>query len=187
MAHYFKPFPTISYKLPGMTPTIAVTDITRRFALTTLLKNNAAIYFDYEVKDGDRPDIIADKYYEDQTLDWLVLMTNEMHDPYFKWPLPYQNFVNYIRQKYGSVSVAQGTIHHYEKTIQALSFNNDGTLIPKRTAIVDYTTYLADIANSRIVYSYTHEEELNESHRNIKLLDERFLGIVIDTHRRIFN
>jgi len=186
MSHYFKPFPIISYKLSGMTPTISVTDITRRFGLSSLLRNNSAIYFDYEVKDGDRPDIIADKYYDDQTLDWLVLLTNEIHDPYFKWPLSYENFTKYIRQKYGSVSTAQATTHHYEKTIQAQSFNDDGTLIPKRTLIVDYTTYLTDVANTRIVDTFSYEDELNESHRNIKILDERFLGIVVDTHRRIF-
>jgi len=186
MAHYFKPFPIISYKLSGMTPTISVTDITRRFGLSSLLRNNSAIYFDYEVKDGDRPDIIADKYYDDQTLDWLVLLTNEIHDPYFKWPLSYENFTNYIRQKYGSVAVAQSTTHHYEKTIQAQSFNDDGTLIPKRTLIVDYTTYLTDVANTRIVDTFSYENELNESHRNIKILDERFLSIIVDTHRRIF-
>jgi len=186
MSHYFKPFPIISYKLSGMTPTISVTDITRRFGLSSLLRNNSAIYFDYEVKDGDRPDIIADKYYDDQTLDWLVLLTNEIHDPYFKWPLSYENFTNYIRQKYGSVAVAQSTTHHYEKTIQAQSRNEDDTIIPKRTVIVDYATYLTDVANTRIVDTFSYENELNESHRNIKILDERFLSIVVDTHRRIF-
>jgi len=169
-----------------MTPTISVTDITRRFGLSSLLRNNSAIYFDYEVKDGDRPDIIADKYYDDQTLDWLVLLTNEIHDPYFKWPLSYENFTNYIRQKYGSVAVAQSTTHHYEKTIQAQSRNEDDTIIPKRTVIVDYATYLTDVANTRIVDTFSYENELNESHRNIKILDERFLSIIVDTHRRIF-
>jgi len=129
MAHYFKPFPSILYKIPGITSEMVVTDITRRFTLNTILKNNAAIYFDYEIKDGDRPDIIADKYYEDQTLDWLVLLTNEIHDPYFKWPLSYENFSNYIRQKYGSVSAAQSTTHHYEKTIQNITYNIDGPII----------------------------------------------------------
>ena len=186
MAHYFKPFPSILYKIPGITSTMVVTDITRRFTLNTILKNNAAIYFDYEIKDGDRPDIIADKYYEDQTLDWLVLLTNEIHDPYFKWPLSYENFSNYIRQKYGSVSAAQSTTHHYEKTLQNITYNIDGTIIPKRTVVVDYTTYAGDVSNSRVVDTYTYENELNETRRNIKILDERFIGLVVDSHRRIF-
>jgi hypothetical protein len=186
MAHYFKPFPAIEYSIPGITSIMAVTDITRRFTLNTILKNNAAIYFDYEIKDGDRPDIIADKYYGDETLDWVILLTNEIHDPYFLWPLSYENFSSYIRKKYGSVSAAQSVTHHYEKTIQDITYNTDGTVVPKRTVVVDYITYSQDVSNSRIVDNYTYESELNETRRNIKILDERFIGLVIDSHRRIF-
>lgn len=186
MSHYFKPFPNISYKIPGVTSTMIVTDITRRFSINTLTNNRGLIYFEYEVRDGDRPDIIADKYYEDQTLDWLILLTNEIHDPYFKWPLDQTQFVSYIRQKYGSVSVAQGTVHHYDTTIQEASISATGERIPKRTLKVDYTTYAANVSTSRIVDAYTYELELNESRRNIKILDERFLGVVVDGHRKIF-
>jgi hypothetical protein len=186
MSHYFRPFPKINYKIPGVTSTLVVTDITRRFAISDLLKKAGAVYFNYEIKDGDRPDIIADKYYEDQTLDWVVLLTNEIHDPYFEWPLTNYNLNKYVRQKYGSVPNAQAITHHYEMTIQRLTELSDGSVLPKRSVIVDYATYAANIATSRIVDTYTYELELNETRRSIKILDERFIDVIVNEHRRIF-
>jgi len=188
MAHYFNPSPIIEYKLPGISPLMIVNNITARFKISAVLKTFGAIYYDYEVKDDERPDIIASKYYDDETLDWVVLLVNEIHDPYYQWVMSYRKFQAYIIQKYGSIASAQGTIRHYEKTIQERSIDElTGETVVKRTLIVDSTTYSATPSNMRRqVDCYTYEDELNESRRNIKILDVKYIDIIIDAHRTIF-
>ena len=115
---YFRPFPMISYRVPGKNVSIPTIDISKRFSIANFI-NNANVTFDeYYVKDGERPDTIAYDYYGDYTLDWLVLLTNEIHDVYFEWPLGYEQFNAYLKQKYGSVEYTLSTTHHYEQIIQ---------------------------------------------------------------------
>lgn len=187
----FRPFPTVSYRVPNTKRTVAATNITKRFAITNFI-NNANVTFDeYFVQDGERPDTIAYDYYGDQTMDWLILLTNEIHDPYFEWVLSYEQFNNYIRQKYGSVEYAMKTTHHYEKILQEkkIIFDNGvQRIIPEKTLIVDYTTYASLAASSRkIVTIYDYENARNEKNRNIYLLDLNYLLLIKEQHPYIFD
>ena len=55
--------------------------------------------------DGETPEIVADKFYNDSELYWIILMANEMIDPRFDWPLSYVNLLNYVDNKYGTANV----------------------------------------------------------------------------------
>jgi hypothetical protein len=189
--HYFTPFPTIQYKIPNGKKSIPVTDITRRFSIANFLKNANVAFDTYHVQDGDRPDTVAYGYYGDVTMDWLVLLSNEIHDPYFQWPLSYQEFGAYMEERYGSVEYTQITVHHYEKIIQEAYVQNDyGTqrLIPEKTVVVDYTTYLSLAAYERKMKSiYDFENELNENRRKIFLMDLNYLNVIKEQHPDIFD
>jgi hypothetical protein len=192
MAFYFRAFPTINYRVPGTNNSIPVLDISRRFTLTDILKNLRTAFDEYYVQDGERPDIIANEYYGDTTLDWLVLLTNEIHDPYFNWPLGYEQFNEYIRQKYGSVEYAMSTNHHYEQIIQKHNIVVDGgfnqRIIPEKTLVIDYTTYVSlPDTDRKQVSIYEHENNLNEANRNIFLLDPNFVQVIKEKHPYIFS
>ena len=188
---YFTPFPTVQYKIPNSTKSILVTDLTRRFALSNFLKNSNVAFDTYHVKDGERPDSVAYDYYGDVTMDWLVLLTNEIHDPYFQWVLSYEEMNAYLIDKYGSVEYTQITDHHYEKIIQKAYLQNDyGTqrIVLEKTVVVDKTTYLSLTATERKVKTiYDHELELNEERRKIYLMDLNYLLIIKDQHPNIFD
>lgn len=192
MSFIFSPYPLVLYDpTGGSSPQLAV-DITRRFKLQEATRNSKLVYYDYQIKDRDRPDHMAEKYYGNSRLDWLFFITNQIHDPYFQWPLNYSQFDGYIRKKYGSPSVAQATVHHYEQIITPRSeyFSNyDGSqiIIPEKTVIVDYDTYLSVNASLRkIVDVFEHEEQLNNKKRNIKILDKAFVPGLMRDFRRIF-
>lgn len=191
MAFYFRPFPTVTYRVPGTSQSVPALDITRRFALADIIKNLRVAFDEYYVQDGERPDIIANEYYGDTTLDWLVLLINEIQDPYFQWPLGYEQFNNYLRDKYGSVEYTMSTNHHYEQIIQQHKIVIDGIdqrIIPEKTLVVDYTTYLTLIDTERKDVSiYEHESNLNEANRNIFLLDPNLVQIVKEKHPYIFS
>jgi hypothetical protein len=191
MAFFFRPYPTVRYRVPKTNKTIAATNITKRFGVTNFLNNAKATFDEYYVQDGERPDIVATQYYGDQTLDWLVLLVNEIHDPYFQWVLSYELFNNFLRQKYGSVEYTQSTVHHYEQIIQQYrNFSDNGVqrIIPEKTLTVDYTTYASLTAPERkIVTIFEYENEINENNRHIYLLDLNYTLLIKEQHPYIFD
>ena len=190
MALYFRPFPTVSYRIPGTNRKIPVTDITRRFAVTSFISNLSVTFDEYFVQDGERPDTVAGAYYMDPTLDWLVLLSNEIQDPYFEWPMGEQQLQAYIIDKYGSLEYAYSTNHHYEWIIQKNQIVNDGQtqqILPEKTVEVDYQTYLTLIASDRRAVSiYDYEVAQNDKNRKIYLLDFNFAEAIREQHPYIF-
>ncbi len=197
MAHYFKPFPKIDYDLKKNGKSNSLTNITLRFKVQEALLSQSVIYYDYRVQEEDRPDIVAELYYQDSTLDWLILIINDIVDPQFEWPKEQYSLDKFIRQKYGSISEAQGTVHHYEKILNAQSTLADGTVVPERTVKIDQTTYNSLAGDTlqgetgfvkvrREVSAYQYEQDLNDERRNIKLLDQVYVPQVLSAVRGIF-
>jgi hypothetical protein len=176
MAFYFRPFPQVQYDLKKNGIPLLLTDVTKRYKIRDILQQKTAIYYNYTIRDGDRPDLIAFKYYGDETLDWLIMIVNNIIDPYYDWPLNYQNFINYMRSLYGSVSTAKATVYEYRQILSEQTTLIDGTVVPKRTIVVDQNTYTNLAANVREeIDAYQFYEEENDNKREIKLLDKRFV------------
>jgi hypothetical protein len=187
---FFRPHPTIPYRIPGQTKSVPITDITRRFSVANFISNASVTFDEYYVQDGERPDHVAYDYYDDYTLDWLVLLTNEIQDPYYEWPLSYEQFHNYIKQKYGTLEYALTTNHHYEKILQKNYTASDGIqqrIYPEKTVVVDYTTYVTlPAADRKAVTIFDYENELNDQRRQIYLLDLHYVHLIKDQHPYIF-
>ena len=179
MAFYFRPFPLVRYDVKKNKLPLLLTNVTARYKIRDILKNKVAIYYDYIVKDGDRPDNIAFKYYEDETLDWLIYLVNDIIDPYYDWPLDQDAFNKYIRTLYGSVAGAKGTVFEYRKIITKQKVLFDGTNVPERYVVVDQNTYnTLGATDRREVDAYEYYEEENNKKRRIRLLDKRFAANV---------
>ena len=188
MAYYFRSFPLIEYDIKKNQKTSLLTNIMTRFKVVESFERQEAVYYDYSVKDGERADTIAFKYYGDATLDWVIYLTNNIIDPEFDWPLSSAALNRYIVKKYGSITAANESIHHYEQLITAHQVLYDGTIIPERYEQVDLTTYntLAS-SDKRIVTSYEYEQKENENKRNIKLLSSDFLPDLLTQVKTVFN
>ena len=188
MSFYFRPFPKINYDVKKNNSPLLLTDITKRYKIRDILQQKAAIYYNYTVRDGDRPDLIAFKYYGDETLDWLIFLCNNMMDPYYDWPLDYRKFTAYMKSLYGSVDVAKSTVFEYRKILNVQSTLIDGTVVPKRTVVIDLNTYNSLSTSVREeIDAYQYYEELNDAKREIKLLDERFVPDIITEVEAIFS
>ena len=96
MPFLFQEFPKVNYDIKKNGKLETVTNIMLRFKITQAIQSRKVVYYDYTVQEGDRPDIIAYKYYEDSTLDWLVLMANNIIDPVYDWPLNSRSFEKFI-------------------------------------------------------------------------------------------
>ncbi len=170
---YFESLPSIQYpyygKLVGKSEDsltlVDTVDIMVRFRIRQEVANNPLSYYVYQWKNGDRPDKIAALYYDDPDLAWLVMMSAAAFDWLYEFPMSQRQFMDYIESRYGSMSNADSTVHHYE--------DGDGHVIDLET----YTTLIDP--NKRAVSVLSFEEEVNESKRKVKLLSKEFLPVVV--------
>ncbi len=188
MAFYFRPFPKVKYDLKKNNKHLLLTNVTARYKIRDELKNKAAIFYDYTVKEQDTPSNVAFKYYGDETLDWVIFLINDIIDPYYDWPLSYSSFTEYLRNLYGSVDNAKSTVYEYRQILNKQKVLFDGTIVPKRTLVVDSNTYTNLPATSKEeIDAYEYYDEQNDAKRNIKLLDERYIGLVTTQVETIFS
>ena len=185
---YFDDFPKVSYDIKKNGKVENVTNIMLRYKFNAVIKNFVSPYYDYTIEDGDRADIIAFNAYDDYTLDWLIYMVNDIIDPNFDWPLTQRTLQAYISEKYGSIARSQATVHEYRKILNQQSVLSDGTVVPKRTLVVDETTYntLSEV-NRESISKYQYETDLNDNKRQIKLVSEEFVPEILLEVREIFN
>lgn len=188
MPQYFRNFPKVEYDIKKSGTKELMTNLTVRFKIQEILRSRIAVYHDYYINEGERADTIAFKAYEDPTLDWLIYLINVIIDPLFDWPLDYRSFINYIKEKYESVSEAQKQVHHYEWIYQKHKVLFNGKIIPEKTYEVDLNTYnTLNSLDRRVVYMYDYEEELNEQRRRIKLLDTQYVPDILNQIEGIFD
>jgi len=181
MPFIFESFPIVSFDVKKNLNYEVMTNIMVRFKINQIITSRRAEYFLYSIEENEKPWEVAHKIYNDATLDWLIFLTNNIYDPQYDWPLSYNDFNVFIKSKYGSIPAAKSQVHEYRQILNDQSVLYDGTIIPKRHLVVDSTTYATLGVNSReIVYKYDYEEELNDAKRNIKLIDQRYIGSIIN-------
>jgi hypothetical protein len=198
MKPYFTPFPTIFYDSFINTEEIKlVTDIFKRSKATTESIADRVVWYDYVVLDGETPESIAYNYYDSVNYHWVILLTNQIQDPQWDWPMSGKVFDKYISKKYGSIVYAKDTTSHYEtiEIIAEQNINNDsgnlykaGDVVLKAGQIVDSTfsytasgiqTWIGDAAR-KLISIYDKEEADNEAKRSIVLLKPEFLAFFVE-------
>ena len=187
MSNYFSYFPTIEHDLKNdNTNIVTVKNILKRFKISDASLSNIQTYYDYNIQDGDRPDVIAQKYYGNEDYAWLVLFSNNIVDPIKEWPLFGTDFTNYVKSKYGSIELANTTTKKRYKVLSAAFKKIDGTVIPKRRVEIDETTYnTLSEADKEIQTAYEYEVEVNDNKRNIRLIDSVYLMDIQDQVEQI--
>ena len=208
MAKYFNYFPKTVYTLNSL-DVETVTNITSRFGFEQSFKDNSAVYYEYDIQDGDTPEIIASKFYDSPEQHWAVLMINNIVDPQFDWPLDQRTIISYINEKYSAnasvgqsgTTWAQANIHSYYKVETRISNSTEAQLQSKLQ--IDANTYAnvaattsnltLDDGNSITITTtketksyYDYEVEENEAKRTIKLLKPEFVSSIEEELRNVF-
>lgn len=105
---YFDKFQLVEYA-----NNIAV-NITQRVKFIDSVMNNPYVYYKYDIKENQRPDHIADFYYNDEYADWLLYLSNKIVDPYYEWYMSEEQFNSYLKKKYGpNIYSLQSKIYNY--------------------------------------------------------------------------
>lgn len=205
MAKYFNYFPTTYYSNSNESTALdTVTNVIARFAFENSIKDNASLFYPYDVQDGETPEMIANKYYGSSEKHWIVLLFNDIIDPQYDWPLDQRTLIKYINDKYSKqgathspfltgIQWAQdaGNVKAYYKTVTRLSSKPTNNQIIEKIEVdatthtnlpVTSTTYtLQD--GSRITETiskttqtyYDYEVELNDAKRKIRLLKSEYV------------
>jgi len=192
MSEFFSNYPRIAYDISGSNSTVpdytVAVNLMIRNKLRDAVENDVTIYYPYTVPEGMRPDVLSYQYYGDTIYTWTIYLVNNILDPYWEWPLSYKDFRGYVSSKYGSVETSQSQIHHYEYIVRARA-EKTGTSdpVPAYKLEIDYQTYTETAVDEReIIYSYGYEDDLNESKREIQMIDAAYIQTVQDEARGLF-
>ena len=193
---YFDTFPLVvasDYKNNA----ILLTNLMARVQIIPSLLRNPLLFYSYDLKESDRPDILSHKYYDDSNKYWMILYANEIMDPLYDWPLTSQQFDAYLKNKYSEaaggdafvLTYTTSTVQEYRKTIT--TYDSTSLETTSKTVVVDLTTYNSITTGSitqtfssgasvtrtiskTAVSIYDYEIELNEAKQNIKLINSSY-------------
>ena len=168
---YFNRFPTIPYDSVGNGKFKIVTNLLKRVSIRSKVKTNVLTFDTYDVKEGQTPEEIADKLYNDPELHWVVLMMNDITDRYHQWPLTENQFLAHINDKYDNVDAT----HHYE-----ISQTSGDTTIK-----IDIGTDNSDHSGATAITNYEYEVARQDEMRKIRLLDPSYIEQFVDEFKTL--
>lgn len=102
--NYFSKFGTISYN------DSIVNNIISSVRFRDAVRSKVNVFYPYTIKEGERPESIASFYYDDERYYWVVMLSNNIIDPYYQWPLTLNDFNKFIIKKYQSKEIAVNKI-----------------------------------------------------------------------------
>jgi len=165
---YFSNFPLIIYDSVGNGNFKIVTNLMKRVAMRTKVRTNTLFFDTYDVKEGETPEILADKLYNDSTLHWIILYVNNITDRYHQWPMSSGQFNDFIADKYSNIDA----VHHYEVS------QTSGDTSVKIDIGTDTTGYSE--ADLTTITNREFEEERQDTIRQIRLLDPTYVPQFIE-------
>ena len=192
---YFQELPNISY--PSLLPRsnkaedrIEVKNIFKRAKLRDDVEQAITAFNYYQIEDGMRPDMVAERLYNDPELDWVILTSNNITNIRDQWPLSHNDLYEHMLEKYGSETNIQG-INHYE-TRQVLDEYNRVVVPAGLEVDFNFTFSYMNFSNTIVTVNpvvpftyYDYEVKLNEEKRRIKILRPEYLNTYISEHREI--
>ena len=170
---YFDKFPLLVYDAKGQDNYKLVTDILRRVKIRTAIKDGAVLFDKYDVKNGENPEDVAFKWFGSADLHWVILLTNDITDRYYDWPLNQVQFDEFLTDKYGAGN--EDGIHHYEITKSSGNTSSAGPADYSHKVEVN-----SDEDDASSVSNREYEERLQDKKRQIKLLNKSFLPEFIE-------
>ena len=192
MSSYFDLIPDFDYvsRLPDakISDYIRVKNFFRRATLREDIFQSLTFFTKYSVEGNDRPDNVAHKVYENSDLDWVILLANNITHIPTEWPMPQNDFDRFLLDKYDNYDTIYNGVHHHE-TVEVKD-SNDVTIVPEGLEVSSdftqtyYDYYVSGMVTAsnitRPVTNYEYEEKLENEKREIFILKQEYLTVVID-------
>jgi hypothetical protein len=199
MALYFRYLPNIEYINRSSTEEqisnfTTVKNLFKRGKIREDIFEDLTFFTKYDIIGDERPDNVAYKIYGNEQLDWIVLLSNNILNVYDEWPMTQEAFDTYLINKYGSYEAVY-SLHHYEtKEIKDSSGNiivRPNLIVPSDFSVDYYDklsgkqTYLSSDSVLTLVRNYEYEEDLQNKKRNIFLLKQSYVSVILNDMEKI--
>ena len=192
MSSYFRNIPDFEYvSRSADTQKISqyqkVKNLFKRGKLKEDIFNDLTAFTKYKIVGDDRPDNVAFDVYGDETLDWIILLSNNIMNIQTEWPLDHESFYNFLISKYGSEEQIHA-VHHYETT----EVRNTAKTIIVPKAIKVPQNYSIEFYDSRLdsyttvsdmtteITNYEYENKIEDEKRNIYTLKPEYLNLILN-------
>ncbi len=166
---------------------IPVKNLFRRVRIREDIFSNLIYFTNYQVKGDERPDQIAHKIYGDESLDWIVLISNNILNLRDEWPLSQKGFDRFLLEKYGTYDNLYA-VRNY-RTL-GVSDSNGNLVLPKGIVVdQNYSVTYRDLGTgnettvtniTEAVTNFQYEQEKEDNKRNISLLKPSYVPVIID-------
>ena len=191
MSNYFKQVPNFEYvsRLPDakISDYIPVKNLFKKGYLRDDIFQDLTLFTKYKIQGDDRPDNIAYSLYDDASLDWVILLSNNIINIQTEWPMPQADLDRYLLEKYGSYE-AQEEIHHYEtqevKNSTGVVIVEEGLTVESDFSVEFYDWMIDSLETKQgittPITNYEYEMKIDDDKRNIFALKPRYLNVVKD-------
>lgn len=209
MSFYFRYIPNIEYISRGENDDIISTytevkNLFKRGKIRDDIFGNLTFFNKYNIIGDERPDNVAFKVYNNERLDWIVLLSNNIVNVYDEWPMTQEAFDKYLLQKYGSYDQIYGIHHFVTREIK----NNSGNIILKSNIYIEPTSspagpqmpnfyldyydsslqqqvYIPNIDLLTPVTNYEYEDNIENQKRSIFLLKPAYVPVITNDMEKI--
>ena len=211
---YFRELPDILYQSNLLHKVssqeyVLIKNIFRRVKIQDWIQENTNFFNRYTIRDGERPDTLAERLYGSPDRDWIVILTAGITNIRNDWPLSNYDLYRYVENKYGTTL---NDVHHYE-TIEVRD-NRDRLILPAgqkvaqnftiptpfnasatnyyigirpQSSNVDYRSVNSNINPVTGVSNYEYETKLNEDKREIEVMKPAYLQQFLNDMRELMN
>ena len=192
MPSYFQQVPNFEYANAtrdgkNISDYSEVKNLFKRGKLRDDIFGDLTFFTKYQIVGDERPDNVAYKRYDDETLDWVVLLSNNILNIQTEWPMTQQAYYDFLIMKYGSEEKLNETHHH--ETIEVK--NTSGAVIVragltvKSDYSIDYYDFLTgtQVTATNITTAITnkvYENRIQDAKRNIFLLKPEYLNVIMN-------
>ena len=191
MSNYFNYLPDFEYvsRLPDakISDYVRVKNLFKKGVIRDDIFQDITFFTKYQIQGDDRPDNVASKVYNDSKLDWIVLQSNNIINLQTEWPLSQNDFDRYCLEKYGDYNTLYNGVHHYEtielKNSSGVVILPAGKTVPSDFSISFYDDQLEQVisaSETTTVTNYEYEDNIQTNKRNIFLLKQEYIPVVID-------
>ena len=192
MPSYFRQVPNFEYvsrtaDTKNISEYSPVKNLFKRGKLKEDIFNDLTLFTQYQIIGDDRPDNVAFEIYGDSTLDWLVLLSNNIMNIQTEWPLDHQSFHTFLLNKYGSEEEILA-VHHYESTEVKNTLQTtivpEGIKVPKDYSVEFYDARIKKYTTvSNITTEVTNKDyelKIENNKRNIYLLKPAYINLILN-------
>jgi len=192
---YFRELPNLLYQSftsdkRSSLDYVEVKNLFRRVKLRDDLQNVFTLFDKYEIPDEFRPENVAEDFYGNDELDWVILLTANITNVRDQWPLNNRDIYQYSLEKYGDALNA--TRFFETKEIK----DSKGNIILEKGKVVDSdfefkyydTTGVVTVKGTSVrtgISNFDYEVRLNDDKRSIFLLKSDYLQQFLNDFRDI--